>query len=217
MPLDTPTGSGSTNSTPAPAGTHVARLVRIIDLGTQSDTWDGKPKQAEKVMLCWELPTKLHVFDETKGPEPFLLSKEYTWFLGDTSNLTKDLTSWKGAKMDESTKKTFKITSLIGKTCLLGVAHKEKDGGKVYANVTTILPMMDGMTCPAQITESIIYDVRQGRDAVFAKLPSWIQKKIESCEDWKRRADSQQPDTEPEPDDIPLGESTELSGSNIPF
>lgn len=177
-------------------------------------------------MLCWELPTKLHTFDEAKGPEPFLLSKEYTWFLGDNSNLTKDLNSWKGSKMDEATKKTFKITSLIGKTCLLGVAHKEKDGGKVYANVTTILPLMEGLTVPPQITESIIYDVRQGRDAVFAKLPSWIQKKIEACEDWKKGNQNApepdpepEPETEPEPDEIPMGgsDSTELHKTNQPF
>lgn len=226
MPLDTPTGGGSgAPKTPAPAGTHLARCVRVIDLGTQNDTFNGKPKQSEKVMLCWELPTKLHVFDEEKGPEPYLLSKEYTWFLGDSSNLTKDLTSWKGEKMSEAVKKTFKITNLIGKTCLLGVAHKQKEGDdRVFANVTSILPMVEGMECPKQVTESIIYDVRQGRDATFAKLPAWIQKKIEACENWKTRSAPEpepepETDPEPEPDEIPMGgaESTELHKSNQPF
>jgi hypothetical protein len=41
---------------PLAAGTHTAICYRVIDLGTQASTYQGKTTQKHKVMLSWETP-----------------------------------------------------------------------------------------------------------------------------------------------------------------
>ena len=62
--------------TPAPEGTHVARCVRLIDLGTQHGEYLGQATVRNQVMVMWELPN-------TKMPSdglPFLISV-FVYFL----------------------------------------------------------------------------------------------------------------------------------------
>ena len=40
---------------PAPAGSHLARCYRIIDLGTQKVVWKGTEKAMKKIIIGWEL------------------------------------------------------------------------------------------------------------------------------------------------------------------
>ncbi len=82
---------------PPPAGTHVARCVQVIDVGTQH--WTSAqygPKSGRKIRLTWELSNETKVFDETKGEQPIFVSAEYTASLNEKSNLRKVLTSWRG-------------------------------------------------------------------------------------------------------------------------
>ena len=43
---------------PVPAGLHLARCYRIIDLGTQRSEYDGQENHQRKIMLGWELHGK---------------------------------------------------------------------------------------------------------------------------------------------------------------
>jgi hypothetical protein len=40
---------------PVPAGMHLARCYRVIDLGSQKSDWKGQTKISPKVMLQWEV------------------------------------------------------------------------------------------------------------------------------------------------------------------
>ena len=50
-----PKGNANGSYTPAPAGTHIAICVKVIDLGTQRVEWQGDVKLQHKVLLAWEL------------------------------------------------------------------------------------------------------------------------------------------------------------------
>lgn len=142
-------------------------------------------------MITWELPTELHVFKEDKGPEPFVVSKEYTLNLGDKSNLRKDLESWRGRPFTEEELKGFNIGKLIGAACLISVIHKTTAGG-VYARVSTISPVVKGMAVPPAVLDPIVYDVDSGKNEVFNSLPDWVKAKISKCLNW------QTPEPEPQ-------------------
>jgi hypothetical protein len=49
------TENTSSSFTPCPAGSFLASLRRIIDLGTQTSTFEGKTTSARKVLLTWEI------------------------------------------------------------------------------------------------------------------------------------------------------------------
>lgn len=184
------TASAKSNSvsTPPPAGNHVARCVRVIDLGVQrDDSPQFGVKIQHKLMLTWELPTETHVFKEENGPEPFHVSTEYTVFLSEKSNLRKDLESWRGRPFTPDELDAFDVGKLLGAPCLLNVVHKIAKNGNTYGNVKGITPMPKGMQCPSAITPLVKYEVEMGRNETFQALPEWIQNKIAKCEDWKAK------------------------------
>lgn len=185
----TASAKSSTPTTPPPSGNHVARCVRVIDLGLQKETrgqYVGRINH--KLMLTWELPTETHVFDEKRGPEPFHVSSELTVSLGEKANLRKMLESWRGRPFTPDELEAFNVGKLMGAPCLLNVVHKKATNGNVYGNVAGVTPLPKGLPCPPAISPLVCYEVEMKRNEVFQALPEWIQNKIAACEDWKPKA-----------------------------
>jgi len=174
-----------------PAGNHVARLVWFIDLGNQDIEWKGEVKNLHKVRMSWELPTEVHVFDEHKGAEPFMVHKEYTLSFNDKATLRKDLESWRGKAFTEEELKVFDETKLMGKPCMVNVVHTTK-GEKTYANVTGITNIPKGMQDYPQYNDSMIYNAFNGEDEIFKGLPEWLQEKIAKSPQFKAGVQKQQ-------------------------
>ena len=127
-----------------PAGTHLARFYRIVDLGTQRSTWNGQDKFLRKMMVRLEV----HGEDEQGNPlvtdegEPLSLFKNYTHSMAENSNLRKDIQSWLGHKLrDDHEARKFNIGSILGEWCMVNVVHDTGNDGKVYANVNSITPV----------------------------------------------------------------------------
>lgn len=175
------------NTTPAPSGNHMARCVRVIDLGIQIDDGQFGRKVQHRMMLTWELPDEKHTFKEEVGPEPFHVSKEFTVSLHEKAGLRKELEAWRGRAFTPEELESFHVGKLLGAPCLLNVIHVDRKGGGVKAKVGGISPLPKGFKCPDAITPMVQYEVEQGRDETFKKLPEWIQNKIAQCEDWKAK------------------------------
>ena len=71
-------------------GMHSARCVRVIDLGTQKQEFNGEISYKRQVLIIWEVPEEMH------NEMPLTISKFYTLSLHEKSNLGADLTSWRG-------------------------------------------------------------------------------------------------------------------------
>ena len=183
-----------------PAGTHVARCYGIIDLGTQYSERFGN--WGRKVQVQFELPNEL--MDDGR---PLAISKKYTLSLNDKANLRKDLESWLGRGITEQEEKNgFALGSMLGAPCLLSVIHAESSG-KTYANIAGVMSVPKGTAVPEQSNPMVSYDVENGKDAVWEKLPEWIRKVIEESKEFK---DSGEPaDAEPT--------AEELADTSTPF
>ena len=96
----------------------------MIELGHIDTEFNGEKKKAHKVMLTWELPEELAVFNEDKGPEPYSVSKTYTLSMHEKSTLRKDLESWRGKGFTELEAAKFDITKLLGVPCLLTITRQ---------------------------------------------------------------------------------------------
>lgn len=162
----------------APAGTWVARCYMIADLGTQPETFQGKPKPMHKIRIAFELPDQKHTFDEKKGPEPYTLSKKYTASTNEKGNLRRDLEAWRGRPFSDEEIKLFKIGKLIGVGCLLTVIHKKSQKGSVYATITGIMKPMKDQVIPPAVNAPIVYEIEEKEGGNFARLPDWIKDEV---------------------------------------
>ena len=173
------------------AGTHVARCYGVIDLGTQYSERFGN--SSRKVQVQWELPNEL--MDDGR---PLAISKRYTLSVNEKANLRKDLESWLGRGITaEEEKDGFALGGMLGAPCLLSIIHAESNG-KTYANIAAVMSVPKGTKVPEQSNPTVSYDVENGKDAVFEKLPEWIRTMIQQSKEFK---DGDEPETEePAPD-----------------
>jgi hypothetical protein len=107
----------------APAGTHGASCVRVIDLGTQITPFDGKQKH--QVRLTWELQDEI-----MRNGKPFLISKTYTWSMHKRSALRAHLEAWRGTPFTDRDfgPNGFNLKNILGKSCLITIAQDEING-----------------------------------------------------------------------------------------
>lgn len=184
MAINAPRG---TTREPVPAGTYPARLYKIIHYGTIPNTYMGEHKMTNIIRFDFELPTETRVFDEEKGEQPLSISKEYTLSMNEKANLCKDLESWRGKKFTDEEAVNFDISSVMGKECMINVAHKTSNStGNVYAYIASISPMPKGMVCPQQVNPSFIWDYDENfDDSVLANMHEYFQDKIKSSQEYK--------------------------------
>jgi len=182
----TVTNNGGSYQLP-PEGNHLARCIRVIDLGTQKETYNGKPKKYHRGILGWELLEEKAVFDEERGEEPFFVSKEYTLSLSERANLRHDLESWRGKGFSEAELEAFDMSRLLGALCMVNVIHRVSAKKRKYASVNGITPLPKGMKdlVPKQVLPSIKYLIEDRRGGAFEELPEFIQEKIMASEEWE--------------------------------
>lgn len=164
---------------PLPAGTHIARLVNIVDFGTQKDTFQGQSKLLRKVRLVWEVPGEV----DSEG-RPRLIGRTYTASMYEKAKLREDFGIWRGKMYSESEAKAFRIESALGQACGLGVIHNESQDGKISAVVKSINPVAKGTPVPEQVTPSIFFDLDNFSRELFESLPEWMQKVIASSPEY---------------------------------
>lgn len=180
--------NNSVKREPIPAGNYVARCVSMIHIGTVTENFNGDAKEQNKVRIGWELPTEMKVFKEENGPQPYMISKEYTLSMNEKANLRKMLASWRGKDFTEQEAKRFDITALLGKPCMLNIIHKHgvKDPTAVYEEIGSISPIPKGFTCPEQISKTMVLDYENFDEDVFNSLPDFIKDKMKGSAEYKK-------------------------------
>ena len=197
---------GSFKAVPLPQPqTTVARCYSVIHIGTVPVIINGINKgMSDKMIITWEMPKLQAIFDEEKGPQPFVVGLELTLSTNKESNLAKLISQWRGRPFSAEETKGFDPSVMIGKKCLLQFIHKTKRKfvGQRITEVTnentmiefnSIMQIPKEMDCPAQINESYLWDWEPIIDghktfdrAHFEKMPKWLQEKIKTSEEFKR-------------------------------
>jgi hypothetical protein len=161
--------------TPVPAGTHLAICYGLIDLGTQTETFEGKPpRQAPKIRVIWELPN-----ERTADGKPMTIGTFYTVSLHEKSTLRKHLEAWRGRPFTDAELEGFQLVNILGKPCVLSVVHKpRKSGDGVSDSVASVSSLMKGMTVPAQENKQLVFDLEHFDRAIYDGLPEFLKKMI---------------------------------------
>ena len=181
-----------------PLGTHLARCIGVIDIGTQhSELYDVTQR---KVVVRWELPTEL--MDDGR---PFICQKFYTQSLNEKSNLYADLVNWRGKEFSAEELKGFDAKNILDKTCMLSLTDKN---GK--ARVTGIMKGPKHMEVPPRVNDLVYLSLEPGEfDAkVFDGLSDWFKEQIAKSPEYAALSNGHEPakkgPVDPLDDDIPF-------------
>jgi hypothetical protein len=202
-----------------PAGNYIARCYSMIQIGTVTEVIEGTPKTMSKVRIGWELPTETKVFKEERGPEPLVISKEYTLSMNEKANLRKALASWRGKDFTEEEAKKFDVSKLLGASCMLNVIHKPAKSGKTYEEIGSISPMPKGVECPAAINKPQVLEYDNWNEALFQSLPDFIKDKIKTSEEYRKMAEPTHTALDPivDPNNEELDPFKEIPQDDVPF
>lgn len=167
--------SGGGDFEQPPIGTHVARCVKMIDIGTQKGEYQGKATFKRQVIIGWELPNELMTTGDYAG-KPFSVSKFYTASLSEKANLRTDLKNWRGRDFTEQELAGFDSKNIMGKACMLSLT--ENDKGKT--RVTGVMALPKGTLVPDQINPTVYLSLEPGEfdQSVFESISDGIKKMI---------------------------------------
>lgn len=174
--------SGGTSFEQPPTGTHSARCIAIIDLGTQKTTFEGEAQIKHQLVMRWELSNELMTSGDFAG-KPFTVSKFYTASLHEKAGLRKDLAAWRGRDFTQDELKGFDLKNVLGHACMLAVGLSEK--GK--AKVTSVMGMPKGMTVPPQVNPSFNFSLDKGafRAADFEELSKGFKEMVTASPEYQ--------------------------------
>lgn len=190
-----------------PIGTHVARCVKMIDIGTQKGEYQGKATFKRQVIIGWELPNELITEGEFAG-NPFTVSKFYTASLSEKANLRSDLKNWRGRDFTEEELAGFDAKNILGKPCMLSLTANDK--GKV--RVTGVMALPKGTQVPEQVNEILYFSLEpeEFKQEVFDKLSDGYKKMIQVSPEYQER-------TNPGMAQKPTGSGFDDFEDDIPF
>jgi len=170
----------------APTGSHLARLYRIIDLGTQKSEYMGKVNMLRKVKFFWEL----HGDDlKTDDGKPLIQTRNYTLSLGEKASLRKDLESWRGKSFTDDELRGFDLTNLLDKWCMITVQHRESNG-KTYADAVAVTPVPAVVAkagLPEGVNTTLLFDMQKFDQAVFDGLSDGLKNQIMQSSEFQNK------------------------------
>lgn len=172
--------SGGGDFTPAPAGNFAGRCIRLIDLGTQHSSFNGKPIARNQVFIQWELDEKM------ESGDPFVVSAFMTNSLSEKSNMRPLLEAWRGRAFTADELKGFDLNNILNAPGMVNVIHVQKDG-KTKAYVSAVTKMPKGLVAPEPVNKPTAFWIEEWDQAAFDALPNGIRKIIEQSDEYKAR------------------------------
>ncbi len=154
-------------------GNYVARVCKIIYMGTVEGEYKGEKNSAYKVSITWELPTEMKVWKEGEEAKPTFVSKIYTLSMAKKASLRPVVEGIVGG-MTDAEAYDYDLDDLMGKVCLLNVTYGVSETGKEKQNIGTS-KLIKGMTSPDPITTPVILSYMNWNEDVFLALPQFIR------------------------------------------
>ncbi len=173
-----------------PAGLHLARCYRIIDLGTQRSEYEGVEKHQRKIMLGWELHGKDDEGNElvTERGDPLAIFKNYTLSWNDKANLRIDLQNWRNKPFTETEMRRFDIQSILGAWCMLTVIQRPGKTGKMYSNVKGVAPVpsvIKSAGLPPAINPNQVFRLAEPDFELYDTFGKGLKAMIEASPEWQ--------------------------------
>lgn len=198
-----------------PVGEQLSRLVQIVDLGSQRFKGEDPSR---KIYFGFETCHARHTFKDENGPEPFMLQSEFAWYMTSANpakktKLRQFVESFFGKPFpSEDAAANFDFSTMIDRGVILVVNHAFKTDGTPKAQIVSVRPA-GKVELPPRHNKAVVYEITNGEDTEFQKLPEFLQKKIRESEEFKHPSHS-----EPEPGHDPAPYNpADPNDDDIPF
>lgn len=180
-----PSGNGSRTRQPVlEAGGYPGRLVQVISLGLQPQSFNGEEKEPKyQLFTAYELCDEYCV-DEDGEPtdRPRIVSEDFplNGLYSDKAKSTKRYDI-----LDPGRAANGDWALLIGRPCsvnLVVTQGKGKNAGKEFNNIasTSMLRAKEASALPELVNKPIIFDLDDPDVDVFNSLPNFLQDRIKS-------------------------------------
>lgn len=161
---------------PLEAGTYMARVVQVIDLGLQEQQpFQGKAKDpAHMISVTYELLTEFCKDEDGKDMEdkPRWISEKFPLYsLG--SDLAKSTKRYR--VLDPGLEYEGDWSKLVGAACQVTVNTYPKKDGSTGNGVSALTPMLKGVQAPELVNEPKVFDLSDPDMEVFEGLPEWLR------------------------------------------
>lgn len=155
------------------AGSHMARLVRVIDRGLQPREWQGEAKEPSyQIDLTFEFPhQRIEIDGDSK---PMWRSRSINLSSFEKSNCYKWLKI-----LDPNNEARGDFSKLIGTPVMALVVHNEGKNG-VFDKVQDIMPVPQGIEVPPLENDPVIFDLSSPDLETFNTFPDWLKEIIQS-------------------------------------
>lgn len=175
------TEGGNNNFPQPPLGTHIARCVRVIDIGTQKQEFEGKTTHPHQIVIGWELPLELIPEGDFKD-QPFYVSKFYTASLNEKATLRAHLANWRGRDFTPEELSGFDPRNVLGKCCMVSLTENSKGKPKISG----VVALPKGTQVPPQVNPNVYFSLEQFDQTVFDGLTKGMKEKIIASPEYQR-------------------------------
>jgi len=183
----------------APKGTHVARCIAVVDLGTGPETYKGETKMRRMLNVTWALPKcTIEVEGEQK---PMHISKKFTASLNSKSTLRKVVDAWLAPTEKQLAK--FDPLEMLGKEALVTVTHYERANGDMGASIGSVSSLPEGVNVPPTETQPWSYDPSNPK-LNWDKLLEWQRERVSESTEYKAAIATQEQEDDDDADSIPF-------------
>ncbi len=144
----------------APAGQYQAVCAEVVDLGFSDREYTNQQTGVKETRTVHEIQYhfQLNKADAETGKRYEIRTKKLNLILSEKSNLRAFLTQWRGHDLTpEELRPPGVDVDLTGRNALIQVIHTQS-GDKTYANIGSIMPLMEGMP---EITTDEHYQKKQ--------------------------------------------------------
>lgn len=173
--------SGGKQRDPLDAGSYPARLVQVIDVGLQPQSYKGEEKApAYCIALTYEL------LDEFLKDEDGEDQLDKPLFFTETMPLhnlkaEKAKSTLRYNVLDPQGEADGDFSALLGRPVMLALIQNPK-GDRIYNNIAGITAMRekDVRKAPELVNVPCFFDLDDPDMAIFEALPDWLKTKIKS-------------------------------------
>ncbi len=157
-------------------GLNKARLVRFIEIGTQTITFKGIEKPQRQGLFVFELsePEYFKVWKEGNPPAPKVITKKLALSLYGKSFLMQYIQNWFGDTFNEHiVNREFSPHMMMGKPCLINVmVGQNRNTNEWYEEIIDIQYLRESDCMPLH-NEIVCMPLTHFDVEIFNKLPKW--------------------------------------------
>ena len=152
-------------------GSHPARIVQIIKLGTQEDEYKGEKKINRQLWITYEVPEETLTVDGEEKPR--WISHRVNELGGEKAKLTTIITAAEAHGSVED------YSDLLGKPVTLAVGTTS--GGNAKVTSISAVPKSFAKAIPELANASAFWDIDEPDMEFYAGLPDFLKEMIQAA------------------------------------